>query len=66
MQLLVGDGHTGSEEKCSSVLPMGLVSTETLSLLNSLDKGSIDEKLQRLLNEKREQINKLKSDLEEE
>ena len=69
MQLLIGDGHTTSEEKCSSVLPMGLVSQETLSLLNSLGKGSIDEKLKRILNEKREQadqIAKLKSDLQEE
>ena len=69
MQLLVGDGHTSSEEKCSSVLPMGLVSQETLSLLNSLGKGTIDEKLKRILNEKREQaeqISKLTADLKQE
>ncbi len=36
-----------SEEKLSSVLPTGLVSQETLTLLNSLGKGSIDEKLKR-------------------
>lgn len=71
MQLLTGDESNGtnSEEKLSSVLPTGLVSQETLSLLNSLGKGSIDEKLKRILNEKREQfeqIVKLKSELEEE
>ena len=60
---------THSEEKVSSVLPTGLVSQETLTLLNSLGKGSIDEKLKRILNEKRdqfEQILKLKSELDEE
>jgi DNA repair exonuclease SbcCD ATPase subunit len=72
MQLLTGDeinGKTNSDEKYSSVLPTGLVSQETLTLLNSLGKGSIDEKLKRILNEKREQfeqIVKLKSELEEE
>ena len=69
MQLLIGDGHTSSEEKCSSALQMGLVSQETPSLLSSLGKGSIDEKLKRILSEKpeqAEQIAKLKSDLEEE
>ncbi|CAF3823618.1 unnamed protein product [Adineta steineri] len=72
MQLLTGDevnGKTNSEEKLSSVLPTGLVSQETLNLLNSLGKGSIDEKLKRILNEKREQfehIVKLKSELDEE
>lgn len=71
MQLLTGDESNGSnsEEKLSSVLPTGLVSQETLALLNSLGKGSIDEKLKRILNEKREQfeqIVKLKSELEEE
>ena len=71
MQLLTGDETNGniSEEKFSSVLPLGLVSQETLTLLNSLGKGSIDNKLKRILNEKREQfeqIVKLKSELEEE
>jgi chromosome segregation ATPase len=71
MQLLTGDETNGhnSEEKYSSVLPTGLVSQETLILLNSLGKGSIDEKLKRILNEKREQfeqIVKLKSELDEE
>jgi DNA repair exonuclease SbcCD ATPase subunit len=71
MQLLTGDETNGinSEEKPSSVLPTGLVSQETLTLLNSLGKGSIDEKLKRILNEKREQfeqIVKLKSELDEE
>ena len=71
MQLLIGQetNGTNSEEKFSSVLPTGLVSQETLTLLNSLGKGSIDEKLKRILNEKREQfeqIVKLKSELDEE
>jgi chromosome segregation ATPase len=71
MQLLTGDETNGfnSEEKLSSVLPTGLVSQETLILLNSLGKGSIDDKLKRILNEKREQfeqIVKLKSELDEE
>jgi DNA repair exonuclease SbcCD ATPase subunit len=71
MQLLSGDEINGknSEEKLSSVLPTGLVSQETLTLLNSLGKGSIDDKLKRILNEKREQIEqiiKLKSELDEE
>lgn len=71
MQLLTGDESNGTtnSEKFSSVLPTGLVSQETLALLNSLGKGSIDEKLKRILNEKREQfeqIVKLKSELEEE
>lgn len=71
MQLLMGDEIKGdnSEQKFSSVLPTGLVSQETLNLLNSLGKGSIDEKLKRILNEKREQfeqIVKLKSELDEE
>jgi chromosome segregation ATPase len=71
MQLLFGDEtkKTNSEEKLSSVLPTGLVSQETLALLNSLGKGSIDEKLKRILNEKREQFDqivKLKSELDEE
>jgi chromosome segregation ATPase len=71
MQLLIGDETNGnnSEEKLSSVLQIGLVSQETLTLLNSLGKGSIDEKLKRILNEKREQfeqIVKLKSELDEE
>lgn len=71
MQLLTGDesNRINSEEKLSSVLPTGLVSQETLALLNSLGKGSIDEKLKRILNEKREQfeqIVKLKSELDEE
>ena len=51
MQLLTvdeTDGHN-SEEKMSSVLPTGLVSQETLTLLNSLGKGSIDEKLKRII-----------------
>jgi hypothetical protein len=71
MQLLMGDEINGnnSEDKVSSVLPTGLVSQETLTLLNSLGKGTIDEKLKRILNEKREQfeqIVKLKSELDEE
>lgn len=71
MQLLVEEDFNGndSEQKLSSVLPTGIVSEETLSLLNSLGKGSIDEKLKRILNEKREQyeqIVKLKSELDEE
>ncbi|CAF3472560.1 unnamed protein product [Rotaria sp. Silwood1] len=71
MQLLIGDeiNRNNSEEKLSSVLPTGIVSQETLGLLNSLGKGSIDEKLKRILNEKREQfeqIVKLKSELDEE
>ena len=71
MQLLIGNEINGntSEEKFSSVLPTGLVSQETLTLLNSLGKGSIDDKLKRILNEKREQfeqIVKLKSELDEE
>ncbi|CAM2701894.1 unnamed protein product [Rotaria socialis] len=71
MQLLTGDeiNRNNSEEKLSSVLPTGIVSHETLTLLNSLGKGSIDEKLKRILNEKREQfeqIVKLKSELDEE
>ncbi|CAF1205039.1 unnamed protein product [Rotaria sordida] len=71
MQLLIGDEivQNNSEEKLSSVLPTGIVSQETLTLLNSLGKGSIDEKLKRILNEKREQfeqIVKLKSELDEE
>lgn len=73
MQLLIGDEvngkNTNSEAKYSSVLPTGLVSQETLTLLNSLGKGSIDEKLKRILNEKREQFDqivKLKSELDEE
>jgi predicted nuclease with TOPRIM domain len=71
MQLLTGDetNGTNSGEKLSSILPTGLVSQETLTLLNSLGKGSIDEKLKRILNEKREQfeqIVKLKSELDEE
>jgi chromosome segregation ATPase len=71
MQLLIGNEINGtpSEEKLSSVLPTGLVSQETLTLLNSLGKGSIDDKLKRILNEKREQfeqIVKLKSELDEE
>lgn len=71
MQLLTSDDINvqNSEEKLSSVLPTGLVSQETLNLLNSLGKGSIDEKLKRILNEKREQfeqIVKLKSELDEE
>ena len=58
-----------SGEKVSSVLPTGLVCQETLGILNSLGKGSIDEKLKRILTEKREQseqITKLKSELDEE
>lgn len=71
MQILMGDEMNGNSkgEKLSSVLPMGLVSPETSSLLNSLGKGSIDEKFQRILNERREQaelIQKLKSELDEE
>ena len=71
MQIIMSDQNNGSvgDEKFSSVLPMGLVSQETLTLLNSLGKGSIDEKLKAILNEKREQsemIAKFKSDLEEE
>ncbi|CAF4457406.1 unnamed protein product, partial [Rotaria sp. Silwood2] len=71
MQLLIGDEvvRNNSEEKLSSVFPTGIVSQETLALLNSLGKGSIDEKLKRILNEKREQfeqIVKLKSELDEE
>jgi chromosome segregation ATPase len=71
MQLLIGNEINGtpSEEKLSSVLPTGLVSQETLTLLNSLGKGSIYDKLKRILNEKREQfeqIVKLKSELDEE
>ena len=70
MQLLTGDESNGTNsEKLSSVLPTGLVSQETLALLNSLGKGTIDEKLKRILNEKREQfehIVKLKSELDEE
>lgn len=71
MQLLVDEEINGnnSEHKLSSVFPTGIVSQETLSLLNSLGKGSIDEKLKRILNEKREQfeqIVKLKSELDEE
>lgn len=71
MQILMGDEMNGNSkgEKFSSVLPMGLVSPETYSLLNSLGKGSIDEKFQRILNERREQneqIQKLKSELDEE
>lgn len=72
MQLLTIDepnGKSAGDEKLSSVLPTGLVSQEIFSLLNSLGKGSIDEKLKRLLSEKREQfeqIVKLKSELEDE
>jgi hypothetical protein len=38
MQLLIGDetNEINSEEKLSSILPTGLVSQETLALLNSL------------------------------
>ena len=56
-------------EKFSSVLPAGLVSQETLTLINSLGNGSIDEKFKRILNEKREQLEeivKLKFELDEE
>lgn len=71
MQILTGEeiNRNNSEDKLSSVLPTGIVSQETLTLLNSLGKGSIDEKLKRILNEKREQyeqIVKLKSELDEE
>ncbi|UJR24881.1 hypothetical protein I4U23_006249 [Adineta vaga] len=72
MQLLTVDepnGKHSGEVKISSVLPTGLVSQETLTLLNSLGKGSIDEKLKRILYEKREQFDqivKLKSELEDE
>lgn len=71
MQIVMGDelNVNSKGEKFSSVLPMGLVSPETFSLLNSLGKGTIDEKFQRILNERREQteqIQKLKTELDEE
>lgn len=69
MQLFTGEENSGdhSEEKFSSVFPTGLITQETTSLLNSLGKGSIDQKLKQLINEKQEQseeILQLKSELE--
>jgi hypothetical protein len=64
MQLCTGEDH-----KFSSVLPTGLIAPETVALLNTLGEGSIDEKLKRILTEKREQfeqIVKLKSELDNE
>lgn len=71
MQIIMTEQSNGSahDDKSSSVLPIGLVSQETLSLLDSVGKGSIDEKLKNMFNERREQnelIGKLKSDFEEE
>lgn len=52
-----------------SVLPAALLSSKTAELLDNLGDGTIDEKLKKLLDEKQEfkdQINKLKSDLDDE
>jgi hypothetical protein len=59
MQLLLDDGDTSSEENCSPVLPVDLVSREMLSSLYSMGERSIDEKLKRVLNKKREQIKQI-------
>jgi len=69
MFLLTDNEINGHDEKRTSVLPAGLVAQETLSLLNSLGKGSIDDKLKQLLTEKQEQaeqILQLKAELEQE
>ena len=50
-------------------MPAALVAPETAKLLDTLVDGTIDDKLKKLLNDKieyKEQINKLKSDLEDE
>lgn len=68
MLLLTDEETNGNDDKLTSVLPTGLVAQETLSLLNSLGKGSIDVKLKQLLNEKQEQseqILQLKVELEQ-
>ncbi|CAF1183161.1 unnamed protein product [Didymodactylos carnosus] len=62
-----GDSSKVLNSDLKSVLPTGLISQETANLFNTLGNGSIDEKLKRLLTEKRDtfdQIVKLKSELE--
>ena len=58
-----------SSNDIKSVLPAALVAPETAKLLDNLVEGTIDDKLKKLLNDKieyKEQLNKLKSDLEDE
>jgi hypothetical protein len=62
-------GGSKSNIDIKSVLPAALVAPETAKLLDMLGEGTIDEKLNRFFcdkNEYKEQISKLKSDLEEE
>ncbi|CAF1202380.1 unnamed protein product [Didymodactylos carnosus] len=64
-----GNSSTSVHSDLISVLPTGLVSQETANLLNTLGNGNIDEKLKRLLSERRdtfEQIVRLKSELDDE
>ncbi|UJR23909.1 hypothetical protein I4U23_026881 [Adineta vaga] len=57
------------EQRFSSVLPTEIKSRKTLLLLNSFANGSIDQKLERILNEKRDEYDeliRLRSELDEE
>lgn len=60
---------TTKSNDIKSVLPAALVAPETAKLLDNLAEGTIDDKLRKLLNDKieyKEQMSKLKSDLEDE
>ena len=58
-----------AQNEIKSVLPAALVAPETAKLLDTLGEGTIDDKLKKLLTDKieyKEQISKLKSDLDDE